>query len=365
MPISTAMISGVMVALVAVVSCVLVRFYIGFARTHRLFDLPNERSSHTVATPRGGGAAIFLVWTLSLLLAAIILPFDSDVLLALVGGSAIIAVVGFLDDVRSLKARTRILAHLAASLLCVGLVLLNFTKLDLGFTAWPLGILGPVLATITMVWSINLFNFMDGMDGLAGSEAIWTCSIGGLGLWRADAQSLALCSWLVAAAAAGFFVWNKPKAKIFMGDVGSGFLGFLIAAIALIGEARCGFPVLVWVILYGAFIFDATITLLRRMVNGERWYGAHRSHAYQRLHHSLGWSHARVLAAISCVNLVLAGLALWAIYDRHIVAMALGSALLFLASLYALVERVAPMTTTRQRRQVTSMKGTAGSGEEA
>ena len=333
----------------AIASCFWVRVYIAFARSRQILDVPNERSSHTVAVARGGGAVVFALWSIGVVVASSVGSLDVRIALALVGGSSVVAIVGFLDDMRGLRARTRFVAHMVASLVCGVAVLLDLKYLNLGFLMLPLGTIGPALAFLAIVWSINLFNFMDGLDGLAASEAVWALGVGGYALWQAHGQGLAFCAWLAAAGACGFLVWNLPKAKVFMGDVGSGFFGFLIAAFALIGEVRYGVPVLIWVILYGVFFVDATITLIRRFVYGEKWYGAHRSHAFQRLHHGLGWSHARVLAFVSLINLMLAGLALWVIQDTNQATLALGLAFALLLGFYLLVERVAPMRQPRLR----------------
>lgn len=206
----------------------------------------------------------------------------------------------------------------------------------------PLPWIGGILAILAIVWSTNLFNFMDGTDGIAAMEAIFVLGIGGFFLWNAQAAGMAMITWVLGTSVAGFLIWNKPRAKLFMGDVGSATLGFIIMVLAFYGEKQYGVPALLWVILYAAFIFDATVTLFRRLLAGEKGYQAHRLHAYQRLHQA-GWSHAQVLWAYSGINVILAGLALFAFYHREWLLGSLLIAVLILVCLYVIVERFRPM----------------------
>ena len=332
----------------------MVKIFASIAKKGFSLDIPNDRSSHTVPTPRGGGAIIFVVWACSVSILATLDVIDDKLAATLLASSTIISGIGLLDDMKGLKASTRFVAHILASCI-VCMQLLNYRQAHLGSLDLKLGLFGPALAVIFMAWSTNLFNFMDGIDGLAGSEGVWTCGVGGYALWHSGATGLALISWSLAAAAGGFLVWNWPKAQIFMGDVGSGFLGFLIAAVALIGDYLYGVSVLVWIIAYGIFCFDASITLVRRIFNQECWYAGHRSHAYQRLHHRLGWSHLSVLKAISTANAVLCILAVWAIYSPKDTFLMLGSAFALISVLYVLVELAAPMFKVATRGPTSSL----------
>ena len=168
----------------------------------------------------------------------------------------------------------------------------------------PLGWFGSVIAALAIVWMINLYNFMDGADGLAASEATFVAIAAGVALMWNGELGLALIALSIGGAAGGFFVRNKAPAKIFLGDVGSGLLGFLFAALALVSDKAGGLPFLAWLILLGVFVMDATITLIRRIFRGERWYVAHRSHAYQRLVQS-GWSHGKVTRCVLALNFLL------------------------------------------------------------
>lgn len=321
-------------------------FFVGrfrvYALTKGLLDNPNARSSHTLATPRGGGLVFVLLWLVAGAGSVLLGVWSFPQALAFLPGALLLAGVGYWDDHHDLPARWRALVHFGmagGSVMALG----GVDAVGLGVTDLPLGWLGAGLAVFAVVWSINLFNFMDGTDGIAGVEVLFVLGVGGFFLWQAGGAALAIPAWVLAAAVAGFLLWNWPRARIFMGDVGSSVLGLLIAVFALAGEVWFDVPVVLWVILYGVFWFDATVTLARRVMAGERWYAAHRSHAYQRLHRPLGWSHGRILWGVIVVNSVLAGLALWAHAMPEMRLVALGGAVVVLCITYGLVERVAPM----------------------
>lgn len=305
-----------------------------YALAQGLLDNPNARSSHTLATPRGGGLVFILLWLVAGVGSVFWEVWSLAQALAFVPGAALLAGIGYWDDRHDLPARWRALVHF---------VVAGGSVAALGVAGLPLGWLGAGFAVFAIVWSTNLFNFMDGTDGIAGVEALFVLGVGGFFLWQADAAALAIPAWVLAATVAGFLLWNWPRAKIFMGDVGSSVLGFLIAVFALAGEVWFDVPMVLWVILYGVFCFDATLTLARRVMAGERWYAAHRSHAYQRLHCPLGWSHGRILWGVIAVNSVLAGLALWAHAMPEMQWVVMGVAVVLLCIIYGLVERVAPM----------------------
>jgi Fuc2NAc and GlcNAc transferase len=199
-----------------------------------------------------------------------------------------------------------------------------------------------VVSVVAIAWCCNLYNFMDGIDGIAGSEGVIVGLTGGWLLWRAGAADLALVSFLIGAASAGFLVWNWPPARLFMGDVGSGLLGFLFGALAVASVERGAVPLVSWLLLLGVFVFDATATLLRRMIAGERWYAAHRSHAYQRAVQS-GLSHRTVTLTTVVINIVLAALAAVAALVPDAAWGAFGAGVVILAVFYVLAERRRPM----------------------
>lgn len=296
---------GIFVAGTAIVG-VLTGVILAYAKSRALIDLPNHRSSHKQPTPRGGGLSIVIFF---LGATAVIYAFDrlqTDSFMALFGGSILVAGIGFRDDHHPVGALWRIVVHFIAaiwSLAWIGgfpVFLLDGIEVDSGIFGYPIG-------ALFLVWLLNLFNFMDGIDAIAGSEALFVslaaallCLIGPP-LPGADVDARILI--VVAGACLGFLFWNWPPAAIFMGDVGSGFLGFVLGLMALITTDREILTIWCWLILLGVFITDASVTLLRRVFRGERWYEAHCSHAYQHASRRLQ-SHRTVTLAVAAINLV-------------------------------------------------------------
>jgi len=287
--------------LAAVASWVLTGFLRQYALAKSLIDIPNERSSHSVPTPRGGGVAIVVSF---LAIIPVLNWFDlisSHVLLALWGAGCTVAITGFLDDHGHIAARWRLLVHFSAA--AWGLYWLGgFPPVAVFGYLIDLGWFGHVCAAVYIVWLLNLYNFIDGIDGLASLEAITACCGGALMVWLVASD---LTAWmlpaLLAIAVSGFLLWNFPPACIFMGDAGSGFLGLMLALLSV--QAAWIAPQLIWVwlILLGVFIVDATITLCRRVLRGEKFYEAHCSHAYQYAARTLG-AHRPVTLAVSAIN---------------------------------------------------------------
>ncbi|MES3032830.1 MAG: glycosyltransferase family 4 protein [Gemmatimonadota bacterium] len=283
-------------------SWMLTRVVRDYALRSGQLDHPNARSSHVAPTPRGGGVAFVITTLIATTVLAVSGVISRNEAIAVLGGGALVATVGMIDDRRGLPARTRLGAHLCATL---GLVLL----LDLWQTP-ALASLAPVIrlgvltcAVVGGAWLINLTNFMDGIDGIAAVETVTAC-VGiaictFLATARLDAMLLPL---LVAAGAAGFLIWNWPPARIFMGDAGSGFLGFMFAAMT-IGAVSRPVPALLWctLILLGVFVVDATVTLVHRAVRGERLTEGHRTHGYQQLSRRFG-SHRAVTSLVALIN---------------------------------------------------------------
>jgi len=273
------------------------------SRISQLVDRPNSRSSHSTPTARGGGLSIVAVTTCAvvILCAARILSLPMTVVLVLGGVS--IAAVGFWDDVRSAPIAVRMIVHLAAAALavyCLG----STSVVRIGDFVVDLGVIGPVLRVLVIVWILNLFNFMDGIDGIAASEAVFILfGAAGLGLLFAHSSPTQVALALVVGAAClGFLRWNWSPAAIFMGDVGSGYLGYVIAVIAVDSFQTSAINIYAWLILGGVFIVDATLTLVRRLIRRERVYQAHRTHAYQWLARRWG-SHSSVTIAVIIINL--------------------------------------------------------------
>ncbi len=281
-----------------------------YALARSIIDIPNARSSHTVPTPRGGGVAIVASFLLALPLAAVSGLASWPVVVALLGAGAGIALLGFLDDHGHIAARWRLLGHLVGAIWAL-FWLGGLPPLSLFGMSFDLGWLGHALAALYLVWLLNLYNFMDGIDGIASLEAICVC-IGGALLFVLSGQAgEAALPLLMAAAVAGFLFWNFPPARIFMGDAGSGFLGVSLGILSL--QAAWVAPQLLWswLILLGVFVVDATFTLLRRLLRGDKVYEAHRSHAYQYASRRFG-RHLPVTLAVGAINLLwLLPIALW------------------------------------------------------
>ena len=284
-------------------------FSLYLAKPNSLFsilDYPQSRSLHRQPVPRTGGLAMLA----GIFTSGFYTPIAYPLGVALLGGLLSLAVISLLDDYRGIAAEWRILVHLLAA---VSLLTAGFAPdhLELPGLVWPLLPWAAIpLALMFIVWMINLYNFMDGMDGFAsGMAVIGFSTLAWLG--RADAGFVSVCL-IVAAASAGFLVHNFPPAKIFLGDTGSTTLGFLAAACSLWGNKAGLFPFWVALLVFSPFIVDATVTLLRRLLCGERVWEAHRTHYYQRLV-LLGWGHRRTVLAEYALMLACAGSALLAV----------------------------------------------------
>ncbi|MBA3556407.1 MAG: glycosyltransferase family 4 protein [Gemmatimonadales bacterium] len=280
-----------------------------YALRRSMVDLPNPRGSHSTPTPRGGGLAIAISGLSGLALAGALGWVPGRAAAALVGGGILVAGIGWADDRGNVPAAARLAVHLLAAswaLWWLGAL----PTLETGLGAVSLGDAGWAVALVGIAGATNIYNFMDGIDGLAGGEAVSVGLLGAVILLAAGHGDLALVPLLIAAASAGFLSWNWAPARLFMGDIGSGLLGFLFGTLAVASENAGALPVLAWLVLFGVFAFDGTATLLRRFLRGEVWYQPHRSHTYQRAV-QVGWTHEQVTRAVLLLNLVLAAL-VWA-----------------------------------------------------
>ena len=318
------------------VTALLVRAAVGYAHRRGMLDLPGQRRSHQVPTPRGGGIGIVVAMLVCLpgvawsLHAAVPAP-------GLLGLSCValllVALAGWWDDHHPLPAWPRLAVQLVAcALLCVGL------------QAWSPAWWWLPLLLVGGAWSINLHNFMDGIDGLLAQQAAFVG--GGLAVlaWAANLPALALAAACLAASALAFGWFNWPPARIFLGDVGSGSVGLLVFAFsAMLWRAN---PAWLWLalILSSAFVVDASLTLLTRMWRGRRWYSAHREHLYQWLARRAG-SHASVDAAYLGWNLLVAAPMTWLAWSHLHAALAItmvvyaGAAIMWLYLKRRLVRR--------------------------
>ena len=274
-----------------------------YALARNLIDVPNQRSSHQVPTPRGGGLAIVLTFLAGLLILWLIGLLPTQILLSLSGAGGLVAGVGFLDDRHHITPQWRLTAHFLGA--AWGLFWLGeLPPLPVFDHLFYLGWSGYLLAAVYLVWLLNLYNFMDGIDGIAGIEAITVCLGGGIAyVFSVSSAQDWLTPALLLSAVAGFLFWNFPRARIFLGDSGSGFLGLTLGLLSI--RAGQVDPELFWgwLILLGVFIVDATTTLLRRVIRGETFHEAHRSHAYQYASRCFA-SHRQVSIAIGLINLL-------------------------------------------------------------
>ena len=263
----------------------------------KILDHPNERSSHSVPTPRGGGLAIVIV-VLSGGLINILLYESSLSFQILLLSSAVVAVVGLVDDLRNSSKWVRLGFHFAASILVVAI-----GSLDNDLSSWPDNIFLMVVAVPLVVWALNLYNFMDGIDGLAAAQGAFLSFAGVALLWGSAGSEWSYSLIISGSACLGFMIPNWQPARIFMGDGGSGFLGFTLASTAFLSSLHNNIALASWVILGGTFLVDSTTTLITRMATGQDWMVAHRSHAYQKLSRTLS-SHAKVTILFSVVNVL-------------------------------------------------------------
>lgn len=259
-----------------------------------IMDVPNDRSSHIVPTPRGGGIALGIAWYIGLSIAFFLNEIDLNFFLALLSG-LIIVIVGLIDDIKDLNPKIRIIAQSFAAGLAL-FFLGGLSTVDLGFFKIEnIYVLTP-LAFIGIIWFINLFNFSDGIDGYIGTGTF----IIFVSLFAFYNDNTAL---VFAVAAIGFLFWNWQPAKIFMGDVGSTLIGFNVAVYAIYYQNSDKVSLISMLILSSIFWFDATLTLLRRWKNKEKLSEAHKKHAYQRLVQS-GFSHQKTVLFALCLNII-------------------------------------------------------------
>ena len=251
----------------------------------QILDLPNTRSSHIVPTPRGGGLAFVIVFCAAI---SVLFYLNQDITYpafnAILFGGLMIAVVGWVDDYFSLPVWFRLTIHLAVTMAC--LLYIGLPQIPLFGTTVSLGWLAYPIMAVLLTWHLNLFNFMDGIDGIAAVQAITTLSgaLIILALTHSGVEDWRFAPYLfiLLVSVLGFLVWNWPPAKIFMGDTASGFLGFVLGLFAVMTSLDNHINLWSWLILFGFFITDATVTLMVRIWRGERWHVSHRQHLYQR-----------------------------------------------------------------------------------
>lgn len=274
----------------------LTRLVLGYARSRGLVDEPGPRRSHDAPVPRGGGLAIALALLPLLLLSG---PRDPTTLW-FAATALVIALLGWADDHRPLPVGWRLGIQIVLAVAVVtGLGPVE--TVTVAGRALPGAWLWSTLAVIALVWLVNLFNFMDGADGLAATQAVISHLLFFAVFAGAGEPDLAWIALLVTCSTTGFLFWNRPRATIFLGDSGSLLLGWSAAFLALAGAVTGACSIWLSFVIVSPFVVDATATLAWRVARGRRWYTAHRDHAYQYLIRA-GWSHRRVLVHWVALN---------------------------------------------------------------
>jgi UDP-N-acetylmuramyl pentapeptide phosphotransferase/UDP-N-acetylglucosamine-1-phosphate transferase len=293
-----------------------------------ILDHPNERSLHGRPIPRGGGLAILLAISICGMALGFFRPVSGQMGIGL--AVLIVAAVSFLDDRRSVTPTSRLVAHAVASMAIVysGFYLQRL-EIPGAFWDWPHAA-GITLSILFIVWMINLYNFMDGMDGFAGGMAVFGFGTFAVMGWMAGHDAFFIICLIIAAASAGFLVFNFPPARIFMGDVGSSTLGLLAATLSLWGARDGIFPFWIAALVFSPFIVDATVTLLHRLMRREKLWHAHKTHYYQKLVQA-GWGHRKTVLLEYAIMLGCAMTALWGIHapDEMQAALLAGWALFY------------------------------------
>lgn len=326
-----------------------VGLYKYFATLGGILDIPDSRRPHQGRIPRGAGIVFLCLWLLTIILGyqnKELKIVSEDILLLFLPATFLMGLIGFWDDYKPLSARTRLfLQFILASLfilLLMGLdkfTLLQDFVVEYGFILAGLGLMAALLG---IIWSVNLYNFMDGQDGIASIEALFVLGVGSYLCYQHGAFELSMIALVMCIALTGFLIWNWPKASVFMGDAGSYCLGCLISLMVIVGYWLYDIPILLWLILFGIFWFDATLTLVRRFLLKKRITTPHQEHAYQRLHKS-GFSQHQILYGVIGINFLLTFLTLYANYDSRYLYVCFGFCILLLSSIAFWIEKRKPL----------------------
>lgn len=270
-----------------------------------MLDSPNERTLHQGQVPRGGGLSIVI--TMLLALSLLWIEWGSPAIPYLFLTVLLLGTLGWIDDRFGLGPFVKIGIQFAVALIVVAYIGV-FDGIDIAGYEISFGVSAGVWSILWVVWLTNVYNFMDGIDGIAASYAAVTACV--MGIWFVIDQNsaLALFCYIIMAAALGFLIWNWTPARIFMGDVGSIALGGVFVALAIIGSSVHDVPLTAYLILFGVFLFDTIVTLIRRLLKRKKIWQPHRQHFYQRAV-ALGFSHAQVTIFVVLITLILAVLA--------------------------------------------------------
>lgn len=326
--------------LIFLVSIIIFHVYCNVARHTRLMDVPNERSLHTHPTIRGGGIVFISLFLGSFLFIKYSTQTQLNELSLFMISTLILALISFFDDLYHLSARLRFLIQSLVALM----VILFIRPQELEFFLFSITnqYIIAIFLFLTLIWAINHFNFMDGLDGFCAMQSVFLLAayafFFSINVGLIPQQ---LC-WILECSLLGFLLFNFPPATLFMGDVGSVSLGFIIFVMAIIGQKNYQIPIVYWFVLNGLFLFDATITLFRRVWNKEKWFTAHKKHAYQRLR-QFGLSSKHILLGQLVLNTVFFVLVMLQHYLLFHLAVVVLIQLGIMVFIYFLIERCFPM----------------------
>lgn len=292
-------------AVAAVLALVAVGITTRYARSVRMLAQPGVRQSHETATPTGGGLGMCIVLALLPILPGLDEMYPASWVYGVLPGMGLLALIGWVDDRHPLNWLLRFLVQLGVS--CWLLVWLQGTVP--GEIA-PGMLMAAVPAVLALVWTMNAYNFMDGSNGMAGAQGVFSGALLGCLFLYAGVPLMAAPAFAVAGVCLGFLPWNIPRARVFMGDAGSVPLGYALGSLMLLGVVSGALALPIALMVLSTFLTDASLTLFKRLIKGERWYTAHRKHVYQRLLVS-GWTHTRVLVLYQAFNLFLVLPAVW------------------------------------------------------
>jgi len=300
---------GLFSAVLSFLSCFRV---MALAEKSGMIAEPGERQSHQISTPTGGGLGLIFSVVVTSMCLQFVLPVPVFWWQNMLPGILLLTFVGWRDDKYSIPWLVRLLVQLAVSIWLLSFGPLQLSLSDVGLFS---------TAVLAAVWMMNLYNFMDGSNGMAGFQGVFAGVVLAV-LFQSGGQAApALIALAVAAACAGFLPLNFPRARVFMGDAASVPLGFIFASLAVYGIQTGSLSLHVSILIMAVFIVDATMTLLARVIRREQWYTAHAQHVYQRLI-AQGWSHHRVLVVYQAINviLVLPAVVLAEIYPQYAMA---------------------------------------------
>jgi len=269
-----------------------------YALNNSIMDHPNQRSLHSVPIPRGGGLSISLIILSGVLILWLYKLLSIELTMAAFIGGSLVALIGWLDDRSNFPIVARALFYLFASIWSVCWIL------GIGEVANIDNILYIFCLIVGTAWMTNLYNFMDGSDGIAAIQAISAGIMGGIFLININEPGLVYLILIIIASSTGFLIWNWPPARIFMGDIGSCLLGFIYSIIIIETYINNMLPLSIWLILFSVFICDASLTLLLRVASGKKWYRAHRQHGYQ-LYILMGKTHKQLICVILGINIII------------------------------------------------------------